>query len=112
MTRSKYGAKPCQIGTEKYRSQKEAARHQWLLSMQKAGQITDLKREVAFLLAPGVKIEGENRARPAVRYFADFVYFTPDGRRIVEDAKGFQTPLYRLKKHLMATVFGISVREP
>jgi hypothetical protein len=111
VNRSKYGARPCEIGGEKYRSQKEAKRHQELVLLQKAGRIAGLTREVPFVLAPGVAIAGEKRKRPAVRYVADFVYSTADGRTVVEDAKGMQTPMYRLKKHLMATVHGISVVE-
>lgn len=108
----KYHNKPCQIGDEKYRSQRERDRHQALLMLQRAGQIAGLTREVPFELAPGVRIDGESRKRPAVRYVADFVYSeVRSGAIIVEDAKGVQTPLYRLKKHLMATVHGIHVRE-
>ena len=107
----KYGNKPCQVGADKYRSQRERDRHQSLLLLQHAGKIAGLTREVPFILADRVKIDGEKRARPAVKYVADFIYSTADGRQVVEDAKGFQTPLYRLKKHLMATVHGISVME-
>jgi hypothetical protein len=108
----KYRNKPCTVGAEKYRSQRERDRHQALLLLQKAGQIAGLAREVPFELAPGVKIEGESRKRPAVRYVADFVYSDVQaGRVVVEDAKGMQTPVYRLKKHLMATLRGIHVRE-
>ena len=108
----KYRNKPCQVGAEKYRSQRERDRHQALLLLQKAGQIAGLTREVAFELAPGVKIDGEPRKRPAVRYVADSVYSdVKAGRIVVEDAKGMSTPVYRLKKHLMATTRGIHVRE-
>ena len=109
---SKYRAKPCQVGDEKYRSQRERDRHQQLLMMQRAGLVAGLVREQPFILAPGVRIEGENRARPAFRYFADFVYSdVKTGAVIVEDAKGVQTAMYRAKKHLMATVHRIHVRE-
>lgn len=108
---TKYHAKPCQVGEEKYRSQRERDRHQKLLLMERAGLISDLRREVRYLLANGVKIEGESRRRPPLRYMADFVYLDQSGARVVEDAKGMQTPVYRLKKHLMATVYGIHVRE-
>lgn len=106
----KYANKPTTIGAEKYRSRREARRHQALLVLQRAGKIADLQREVPFELAPKVKIDGEIRARPALRYVADFVYVEA-GKQVVEDAKGMQTPVYRLKKHLMRTVHGISVRE-
>ena len=108
----KYRNKPCEVGAEKYRSQRERDRHQALLMLEKAGRVTGLVREVKFELAPGVQIQGEKRKRPAVRYVADFVYSDVyAGRIVVEDAKGMQTPVYRLKKHLMATVHGIHIRE-
>ena len=108
----KYKNRPTQIGNEKYRSEHEAARHQSLLIRQRAGKITGLVREVPFVLAPKVKIIGENRARPAVRYVADFVYSDAEtGQIVVADAKGMQTPVYRLKKHLMKTVHNIDVVE-
>jgi len=103
---------PTIIGAEKYRSKREAARHQDLLLLERAGEIADLKREVPYVLAPGVKIEGEPRARPALRYVADFTWEeVATGLPVVADAKGMQTDVYRLKKHLMATVHGIHIRE-
>lgn len=109
---SKYGAKACQVGDEKYRSQRERDRHQALLFWQRAGHVTGLTREVRFVLAPGVKIDGEKRARPELRYYADFVYSdVRTGKVVVEDSKGVRTPAYRIKRHLMATVHGIHVLE-
>ncbi len=108
----KYHNKPQTIGAEKYRSKREMARHQALLTLQRWGHISGLTREVPFELAPGTRIEGESRKRPAVRYVADFVYTDVAlGRVVVEDAKGVQTPVYRLKKHLMKTIHGIDVQE-
>jgi hypothetical protein len=110
-TVSKYRNKPCSVGSESYRSQRERDRHQQLLLLQHAGHIIGLRREVPYELAPRVKLVGEARARPAVRYVADFVYELACGTPIVEDAKGMHTPVYRLKKHLMATIHGIHVQE-
>ena len=110
--RKKYGNTACQVGAESYRSKRERDRHQALLLLQRAGKIVGLIREVPFELAPGVKIDGEARKRPALRYVADFVYSdVQTGAVVVEDAKGMPTPVYRLKKHLMATTHGIHVRE-
>lgn len=57
--------------------------------LQRAGEINRLEREVPFpVFLNGVKL---------FTYKADFVYF--DGRgRVVEEFKGFKTPVYRLKK--------------
>lgn len=109
---AKYSNKPCEYNGQKYRSKRELKRHLDLLLLQQAGQIGELKREVPFELAPGAKIDGEKRARPAIRYVADFVYLDlRQNKVVVEDAKGVQTPVYRLKKHLMKTIRGIDVRE-
>lgn len=108
---TKYGNTRTVIGAEKYASKREQKRHLELMLLQRAGEIAGLVREVPFVLAPGVHIEGEKRARPAMRYRADFVYSTADGRIVVEDAKGVSTALYRAKKHLMKTVHGIDVKE-
>lgn len=105
----KYRNKPCQIGAEKYRSQREAKRHQDLLLLEKAGHITELAREVVFQLAPAVVLDG--RKKPALRYTADFVFETPDGWRVVEDCKGVRTQVYRIKRHLMKSIHGIEVQE-
>ena len=108
----KYRNKPCQVGAEKYRSQRERNRHQELLLLERAGHITGLLREVPFVLAPGVKLLGENRARPDLKYVADYVYSDArTGKVTIEDAKGMRTPVFRLKKHLMKTVLGLDVIE-
>lgn len=112
MKRHKYSARACHVGAEKYRSERERDTHQNLLLKERAGLIADLKREVRFELAPGVLIAGESRRRPAVRYYADFTWLDlKTSAFVVADAKGMPTPMYRLKKHLMATIRGIHVRE-
>lgn len=108
----KYGNTKTTANGEKYASKREARRHAELLLLLRVGKIAGLTREVPFVLAPAVKIDGEKRARPAVKYRADFVYSDVEtGRIVVEDAKGVSTTVYRLKKHLMKTVLGIDVRE-
>lgn len=74
----------------------------------RAGEISDLRRQVAFELAPAVVIGG--RKRPPLRYVADMVYLE-DGKQVVADVKGAVTDAYRIKRHLMATVHGIEVME-
>lgn len=106
---SKYRNKPCAIGDEQYRSGREAKRHQDLLLLERGGYISELRREVAFELAPAVVLGG--RKKPALRYVADYVYKDKWGRLVVEDAKGVRTPVYRVKKHLMMSVHGIEVIE-
>lgn len=63
-----------------YDSKKESRRATDLALMERAGQITDLRRQVAFELVPRTATE-----RP-VFYFADFVY-VQNGHTVVEDVK-------------------------
>ena len=94
-------------------SKKEYRRYEQLCQLQKMGLIGDLRTQVAFVLAGGVKIAGEARKRPSVRYVADFVY-RRNGEQVVEDVKSRATAkdkTYRLKKHLMKAVHNIDVVE-
>lgn len=101
---SKYNA----IRTNGYASKKEAARAQQLKLMQQAGLITDLREQVAFVIAPPVVLAG--RKRPAMKYIADFVYIE-DGKLVVNDAKGVITAVYKIKRHLMKVVNQIDILE-
>lgn len=106
---NKYGAKKTVIDGITFDSRAEALRYQALLLLQKAGAISGLTLQVPFVLAPSVRFEGASRAKPALRYVADFVY-CEKGVVIVEDVKGVQTPLFRIKQHLMKSVLNIDLR--
>lgn len=85
-------------------SKKELKRWQELTLLEKSGQIQELRRQVPFQVIPKI---GSNRA---TTYLADFVY-TEQGKTVVEDAKGFRTEVYRIKRKLMRWVHGIEIRE-
>lgn len=106
--RSKYGNKKCESGGIKFDSQREMMRWHDLVRMQERGEIFDLERQVPFVLAPAVVING--RKKPELRYVADFVYETKDGARVIEDVKGAVTAVYAIKRHLMA-VRGLEITE-
>lgn len=109
--KQKFGNEKTTVDGVKFDSRVEATRWQQLEMMEKAGIITNLRRQVAFELAPPVKLNG--KTKPALRYFADACY-TEDGIDVVEDTKSpstKKTAIYRAKKHLMATVHGIEIRE-
>lgn len=72
---------------------KEANRWCELKLLERAGVISDLRRQVKFELLPK---QGKSRA---VHYIADFVYIK-DGKQIVEDVKGFRTKEYKLKNNV------------
>jgi hypothetical protein len=87
-----------------FHSQKERERFGHLCVLQRAGAIQRLRRQVRFRLVP--KQPGE---RP-VDYVADFVYWQ-DGKRVVEDCKGYRTPEYVIKRKLMLYLKKIRIRE-
>ena len=107
MNYNKYGNKKIRLpdGTV-YDSKKEYKRHMELLLLQRAGEITDLKRQVKYELIP--KQEGER----AVYYVADFVYTdTRTGEEVVEDCKGFRTDVYKLKAKIYRYRYGKKIHE-
>lgn len=105
---SKYRSRKVEAFGLKFDSTAEANRWGQLLVLERLGHIQELRRQVVFQLAPPVKIDGEKRARPALRYIADFAYVR-DGSIVVEDVKGVQTETFRVKQHLMKAVHGIDV---
>lgn len=111
--RNKYNAVKIEKDGMKFDSQKEYKRYIELTAQMQRGEIQDLQCQVKFELAPKVKIAGEKRAKPALRYYADFTYLS-NGRLIVEDVKSVATrklASFRNKKHLMKSVHGIDVIE-
>lgn len=111
---NKFKAMKVELDGMTFDSKKEHWRYVELKAMQQRGEIRDLKHHTKFDLAPKTKIEGEKRAKPALRYFADFTYYRSTGEFVVEDVKSAATrklASYRNKKHLMKTVHNIDVRE-
>lgn len=106
---SKYGAKKTVVDGIKFDSRAEARRFETLKLMQKAGMISDLKRQVVYTLLPGVKYSGDARAKPALRYVADFTY-VEGGQLVVDDTKGVITEGFRIKRHLMKHIHNIDLR--
>lgn len=99
--RTKYGSR----ATNGFASKRESRRAQELELLQKIGEISDLEMQVKFELIP--KQQGER----ACHYIADFRYRDKDGNVVIEDAKGFKTPEYVIKRKLMKFRHNITVRE-
>ncbi|WOB06525.1 DUF1064 domain-containing protein [Piscinibacter gummiphilus] len=107
--KNKHNAERVVFDGHTFDSKAECARYRWLRTLERAGRITGLRLQVKFELARGVTLDGHRK--PALRYFADFVYLDEAGKQIVEDVKGMVTPTYRIKRHLMKSVHGIEVQE-
>ena len=88
--------------------------------MQDEGLISDLQRQVKFVLIPAQReketISARGKMKPGrviereLSYIADYVYMK-DGEKVVEDAKGYRTEIYRIKKKLLLYFYGIRIRE-
>ncbi len=102
--RSKMGNTITEVDGIKFDSGLEANRYAELLLMQKAGEIRELTLQKPFeMKVNGIKV---------CSYIADFYYLdVKKNLWVVEDSKGFRTPMYKLKKKLMLAVHGITVRE-
>lgn len=88
-------------------SKAEASRFDELLVLLLAGEITNLRTQVKFELVPSVHITGQKRKKPALRYYADFVYIeSSTGVQVIEDVKGMKTQTYTIKKHLLHWRYG------
>lgn len=89
-------------GQHEHASKREAIRCGKLQALHAVGEIIDLKQQPEYDLC-------------GVMYRADFEYEERDAAGhwtlIVEDCKGFRTPVYRLKKRLMKNIHGIEIRE-
>ncbi len=102
MTKSKYHAVRTSCGLHQHPSKREAKRCGELQILEKGRAITHLRFQPEYDLC-------------GVKYRADFCYdeIDNDGNMtfVVEDCKGFRTPIYRLKRTLMLNIHGIEIRE-
>ena len=106
----KYGAKAATVGAEKFSSKREARRFIDLQLLARGGEIRDLRRQVKILLkgANGPILTPTGRK---ASYVADFVYTDcRTGAEVIEDAKGFATPEYKLKLAILAAQ-GVTIVE-
>lgn len=120
--RNKYGARKVTKNGLIYDSKKEARRAGILEALEKAGAITDLRRQVKYVLIPtqrepdtigpkGGRKPGKVIERECY-YLADFVYtITATGETVIEDTKGVRTKEYIIKRKLMLERFGIRIKE-
>lgn len=120
--RSKYGNKKAKYDGILFDSRKERHRYINLMTLQRAGEISDLRLQVPYQLLPAVYETVEKQLKTkvklvekcvqrAVHYIADFVYKDKDGNVVVEDAKGVRTKEYILKKKMMRALLGIEIKE-
>ena len=82
-------------------SKKEFTRWKELLILEKTGHIKCLKRQVKYpVLIDGIKI---------FTYIADFDYYDEDGNQVIEDSKGFETAIFKIKRKAVEAYYKIRV---
>lgn len=106
---SKYHARKIVREGMAFDSVKEYNRYCELRLIERSGAITDLQRQVKFVLLPVQRVDGKVVER-ACTYIADFVY-KERGETVVEDVKGVKTKDYVIKRKLMLYIHGIKVKE-
>lgn len=106
---AKYRNKKTALDGITFDSKREAARYSELRLLERAGQIQSLSLQPKFTLVDSQRRADGKAERPVV-YIADFMYFQGENC-IVEDAKGVKTPDYVIKRKLMLSRHGITVKE-
>ena len=113
---SKYHNEKIAIDGMIFDSQKEGRRYCEQRLLEKAGEISKLRRQERFCLIPSIEGRNGKVKQRAAYYVADFSYYekVKDGWSfVVEDVKSpaTRTDLYKLKKKLMYWRHGIEIRE-
>lgn len=132
MAGNKFGAKRITdpITGELFDSKKEYTRWCELRLLERAGKVSELKRQVTFELIPAQREKstevykaGPQKGLPkpgavieqAVKYVADFVYCDEQGNTVVEDCKGCKKgaayDLFVIKRKLFLYWYGIRIKE-
>jgi hypothetical protein len=105
---NKYGAQRVEVDGIVFDSKKEARRYRQLKVLAQMGLISDLKLQPVFELQPAFT-DAAGVRHLAITYRADFQY-TEDGRLVIEDAKGVETEVFKLKKKLFLYRYEIDLR--
>lgn len=106
-TRNKYGAKKTQVGEVTFDSKKEAQRFMELQLLERAGEITDLRRQVKIDLM-GQHRPLYTRTGRKMKYTADFAY-VEDGVEVIEECKGHWTRDFEVR-YAVAIAMGLNLR--
>lgn len=108
--RAKYRAQPTEVDGIRFHSKAEARRYLELKLLKQAGEIvSEIECQPPFPLYLEDCYHPDRQVYVCT-YLADFHYTRHDGEMVWEDVKGFDTPMSRLKRKMVAASFGIDVR--
>ena len=123
---NKYKAKKIEDGGETFDSRKEYKRWKELVLLERAGEITNLRRQVKYVLIPTQREPPTTNSRGNLKpgkiierecsYIADFVYTDVwTGKEVIEDVKGYKGGgayrVFQIKRKLMLFHLGKRVTE-
>ena len=94
---NKYKNKKIQVDMYVFDSIAESKRYKELALLERAGEISNLELQPHFLLQESFRKNGKTYRK--IEYVADFRY-NENGKTIVEDVKGIQTDVFKLKHKL------------
>ena len=99
---SKYNSTKTVVDGITFDSKLEARRYSELKMLEKAGEITELQLQPEYVLIPRFFKNGKTYRQTVYR--ADFAY-KAQGKTIVEDAKGVEVPVFKLKRKLFEYLY-------
>lgn len=97
---AKYGNRKTVVDGITFASAKEARRYGDLKLLERAGEISALRLQPRFPL----EVEG----KLICTYVADFAYICKgEAEETIEDVKGVQTPVFKIKRKLFEALYGV-----
>lgn len=109
MTRSKYGAIKTIVDGITFASNRESVRYIELRNLKMAGIIKSFTLQPKFLLQEGYKRSDGKRIR-SITYIADFRVEYPDGHIEIEDSKGMETDVFKIKRKLLEAKYDLILK--
>lgn len=124
--KNKYNARKVEYDGILFDSQKEVLRYKELCLLCSEGVISNLQRQVKYILIPTQREPAKLGPRGGLKqgkllenecsYIADFVYTVNEtGETVVEDVKGYKKgeayKVFTIKRKLMLFVYGIQIKE-
>lgn len=99
---NKYRNKKVIVDGKEFDSKREGNRYKELRLLERVGKISNLELQPRFLLQDSFKKNGKTYRK--IEYVADFKYIE-NGKTIVEDVKGMQTDVFKLKHKIFEKVY-------
>lgn len=106
---SKFNAKKTTVCGIVFDSKREALRYVELRDLESKGIVSNIQRQVRVELVPPFDCDGKHFR--GIYYVIDFVYTDSEGNEIWEDVKGMKTPVYLLKRKLVAYRYRKIIKE-